>query len=93
MLDARAPGARRRRPPDPARRRRRGRRGFATSQWVDRVVTCVRGHRVRPQFGRPLAAWKARLGELGFSVQSLPMNEGTPFANVLLVGDLPPSRA
>jgi SAM-dependent methyltransferase len=68
-------------------------RGFLTSQWVDRVVTFVRGHRVRPQFGRPLAAWKARLGELGFSVQSRPMHAGTPFANVLLVGEVPGTRA
>jgi cyclopropane fatty-acyl-phospholipid synthase-like methyltransferase len=69
------------------------RRGFATSQWVDRIVTFVRGHRVPPQFGRPLAAWKARLGELGFSVVSRPMHEGTPFANILLVGDVPAPRA
>ena len=64
------------------------RRGFATSQWVDRVVTFVRGHRVRPQFGRPLADWKDRLRQLGFTVTSLPMHAGTPFANILLVGDL-----
>ena len=62
------------------------RRAFASSQWVDRVVTFVRGHRVRPQFGRPLAAWQARLGELGFSVVTRPMHAGTPFANILLVG-------
>ena len=68
------------------------RRGFATSQWVDRVVTFVRGHRVPPQFGRPLAEWKARLAELGFSVASLPMHAGTPFANILLVGDVDPQR-
>ncbi|HEX2542672.1 MAG TPA: class I SAM-dependent methyltransferase, partial [Caldimonas sp.] len=64
------------------------RRGFATSQWVDRVVTFVRGHRVRPQFGRPLGAWTSRLAELGFSVVSRPMHQGTPFANILLVGDV-----
>ena len=64
------------------------RRGFAASQWVDRVVTFVRGHRVRPEFGRPLADWKARLADLGFQVTSRPMHAGTPFANILLVGDL-----
>jgi SAM-dependent methyltransferase len=65
---------------------------FRTSQWVDRIVTSVRGHRVPPRFGRPLAAWTARRGALGFSVTSLPMHAGTPFANILLVGDLPGAR-
>ena len=60
-------------------------RGFATSQWVDAVVTFVRGHRVVPQFGRTLAQWIAQLEALGFDVRSQPMSAGTPFANVLLV--------
>ncbi|MED5618427.1 class I SAM-dependent methyltransferase [Ideonella sp. BN130291] len=63
-------------------------RGFAVSQWVDRVVTLVRGHRVPPTFGRPLADWVGLLERLGFKVRSVPMSQGTPFANVLLVGDL-----
>jgi len=63
-------------------------RGFAASQWVDRAVTLVRGHRVPPTWGRPLAAWVALLGELGFTVHSVPMSQGTPFANVLLVADV-----
>lgn len=61
------------------------RRGFAVSQWVDRVVTWVRGHRVPPTYGRPLSAWIERLRALGFQVEPRPMSEGTPFANVLLV--------
>ena len=61
------------------------RRAFAVSQWVDAVVTFVRGHRVTPQFGRTLAAWIAQLQSLGFEVRSEPMSAGTPFANVLLV--------
>lgn len=60
------------------------RRGFAISQWVDRVVTRVRGHRVTPVYGRTLPLWIAQLESLGFEVQSLPMSQGTPFANVLL---------
>jgi SAM-dependent methyltransferase len=64
------------------------RRGFAISQWVDRVVTTVRGHRVAPTWGRPLAAWVQQLQSLGFDVHSVPMSQGTPFANVLLVADL-----
>jgi SAM-dependent methyltransferase len=65
------------------------RRGFVISQWVDRVVTLVRGHRVPPTFGRPLAQWVALLKRLGFVVQPLPMSRGTPFANVLLVANVP----
>ena len=59
---------------------------FTSSQWVDRLVTHVRGHRDRPRHGRTLSDWKARLGELGFTVSSRPMHAGTPFANILLVG-------
>jgi SAM-dependent methyltransferase len=67
-------------------------RGFAVSQWVDRVVTMVRGHRVPPTWGRSVAEWSALLQRLGFVVQPLPMSEGTPFANVLLVADLGSAR-
>jgi SAM-dependent methyltransferase len=63
------------------------RRGFAISQWVDRTVTRIRGHKVSPTWGRTLQEWIALLQRLGFSVQSIPMSEGTPFANVLLVAD------
>ena len=69
------------------------RRGFAISQWVDRTVTRVRGHKVSPTWGRPLAEWMALLERLGFGVRSIPMSEGTPFANVLLVADLVPELA
>jgi SAM-dependent methyltransferase len=66
------------------------RRGFVISQWVDAVVTWVRGHRVLPQFGRTLAQWTAQLEALGFvDVRSQPMSQGTPFANVLLVARVP----
>jgi len=61
------------------------RRGFVISQWVDRIVTTIRGHRVPPTFGRPLSEWIAVLQKLGFTVQPVPMSQGTPFANVLLV--------
>jgi SAM-dependent methyltransferase len=67
------------------------RRGFAASQWVDRIVTLTRGHRVPPTFGRPLSAWIAQLRTLGFSVDAVPMSQGTPFANVLLVADRSPA--
>jgi SAM-dependent methyltransferase len=64
------------------------RRGFAISQWVDRTVTRIRGHRVSPTWGRTLSEWTSLLQRLGFSrVESIPMSAGTPFANVLLVAD------
>jgi SAM-dependent methyltransferase len=63
-------------------------RGFAISQWVDKVVTFCGGHRTPPTWGRPLAEWVAQLQSLGFVVQTVPMSQGTPFANVLLVADL-----
>ena len=69
------------------------RRGFAVSQWVDRIVCFVRGRGVKPRAGRPLSEWKARLAALGFEVSSQPMAEGTPFANVLLVATIGPMRA
>lgn len=61
------------------------RRRYLISQWVDALVTRVRGHRVLPQFGRTLAEWIAQLESLGFEVRSQPMSQGTPFANVLLI--------
>ena len=68
------------------------RRGFVASQWVDRIVTGIRGHRVAPTWGRPLADWVAALQARGFRVRSVPMSQGTPFANVLLVADLAPEK-
>ena len=65
----------------------RGGLGFAISQWVDRVVTRVRGHRVTPTFCRPLADWVLLLQDKGLSVQAIPMHQGTPFANILLRAD------
>ena len=65
----------------------RGGFGFAMSQWVDRVVTRMRGHRVTPTFCRPLADWLRLLQEKGLTVQAIPMHQGTPFANILLRAD------
>ena len=68
------------------------RSGFRNSQWIDRVVTFVRGHRVMPAFCRALAQWKQQLESLGFEVQARPMSQRTPFANVLLVARIPIER-
>jgi len=51
---------------------------------VDRVVNALRGHGWARLHSRPLAAWRAELESLGFSVEAMPMSAGTPFANVLL---------
>lgn len=60
---------------------------FHFSNWVDRVVTRIRGHKNGRLYCRSLNQWLALLDRLGFSVQVVPMNEGTPFANILLMCD------
>jgi len=65
---------------------------FAISNWVDHVVTTLRGHRLGTLHCRPLAAWQQALQKLGFVVQTQPMSQGTPFANVLLIARLPPTQ-
>lgn len=61
---------------------------FRFSVWVDHVVTFARGHRNSRLYCRPLSAWQAALAALGFRVATIPMNKGTPFANILLVAKL-----
>ena len=63
---------------------------FAMSNWVDHVVTRLRGHRLGKLYCRPLADWKTALRQLGFAVEAQPLSQGTPFANVLLVARLLP---
>ncbi|MDQ7745897.1 SAM-dependent methyltransferase [Hydrogenophaga pseudoflava] len=58
---------------------------FHISNWVDHVVTFARGHRLPRLYCRTLADWTALLTGIGFAVQSAPMSEGKPFANVMLV--------
>lgn len=57
---------------------------FRISNWVDRTVTFVRGHRLGTLYCRPLSGWVASLVALGFTVRPVPASQGTPFANVLL---------
>lgn len=61
---------------------------FKISNWVDHVVTFARGHRLPRLYCRSLSDWQAALRKLGFQVQTMPMSEGTPFANILLVARL-----
>lgn len=58
---------------------------YRWSQWVDRCVTSCRGHRLADLHGRPADEWIAALRRHGFSVEAVPMSQGTPFANVLLI--------
>lgn len=62
---------------------------FRISNWVDHIVTWVRGHRLPRLYCRALADWQAQLHHQGFDVEIKPMHEGTPFANILLVARKP----
>jgi 2-polyprenyl-3-methyl-5-hydroxy-6-metoxy-1,4-benzoquinol methylase len=62
--------------------------GFKISNWVDSIVTLVRGHSLSRLYCRPLTEWVDLLTRLGFQVESKPMSQGTPFANVLLLARL-----
>jgi len=57
---------------------------FRFTVGVDRLVSGLRGRGWKRLHSRPVAAWRAELEFLGFSVEALPMSAGTPFANVLL---------
>ena len=61
---------------------------FTMSLWVDHVATFARGHRNVRLVCRPLSVWCTALTELGFTVSTLAMKQGTPFANVLLIARL-----
>ncbi len=61
---------------------------FKLCMLVDRSVTFIRGHRLGRLYCRPAADWRRSLEALGFAVDALPMDAGTPFANTLLVARL-----
>jgi cyclopropane fatty-acyl-phospholipid synthase-like methyltransferase len=58
---------------------------FRYSQWVDRLVMLLRGHAWVRTHCRSVPQWQELLRECAFEVQAMPMSQGTPFANVLLV--------
>lgn len=62
--------------------------GFKVSNWVDRVVFFVRGHKSSRLYCRSLSEWTAVLQKIGFDVETKPMSEGTPFSNVLMLARL-----
>jgi SAM-dependent methyltransferase len=62
---------------------------YHLSNWVDLAVTFMRGLCLPRLYCRPVAEWMEILRALGFTVEPLPMNAGTPFANVMLVCRVP----
>jgi SAM-dependent methyltransferase len=62
--------------------------GFKVSNWVDSVVFFMRGHKSSRLYCRTLAEWTNVLQKIGFQVETKPMSEGTPFANVLMLARL-----
>ena len=58
---------------------------FRFSQMVDACMAAFQGHRLPPTWCRSLPEWQHALETRGFSVQVLPMSQGTWFANVLLI--------
>jgi hypothetical protein len=62
---------------------------FRLSRVGDRLVSFVQGHRRSRIWCRPLAAWIAALESRGLAVQTRPMSQGTPFANVMLISRVP----
>jgi SAM-dependent methyltransferase len=62
--------------------------GFRVSNWVDSVVFFMRGHKSSRLYCRTLAEWTHVLQKIGFQVETKPMSEGTPFANVLMLARL-----
>jgi 2-polyprenyl-3-methyl-5-hydroxy-6-metoxy-1,4-benzoquinol methylase len=62
--------------------------GFRVSNWVDSVVFFMRGHKSSRLYCRTLAEWISVLQKIGFQVETKPMSEGTPFANVLMLARL-----
>jgi len=63
--------------------------GFGLSKLVDRIVALARRHHLPRLTCRPAREWRSLLTGLGFLTEALPMSQGTPFANVLLIGKLP----
>lgn len=58
---------------------------FKYSQLVDACMAFAQGHRLSRMWCRPLREWTAALETRGFKVETVPMSNGTLFANVMLV--------
>jgi cyclopropane fatty-acyl-phospholipid synthase-like methyltransferase len=62
---------------------------FRISQWVDRCMSFLQGHRLSRMWCRPVDQWTEALARRGFVVDVRPMSAGTPFANVMLIARVP----
>ena len=58
---------------------------FHCSNWVDRTVFFLRGHRLNRVYCRTLQDWLGVISRSGFTVKQLPMHKGTPFCNIMLI--------
>jgi SAM-dependent methyltransferase len=58
---------------------------FQATRTAERLCAVARGHFRQRYHYRSEAEWRSLLEALGFSVETVPMSEGTPFANVLFV--------
>ncbi len=62
---------------------------FRLGNAIDLCVAFSRGLRLPTTYCRSLRDWTELLERLGFSVHAVPMSDGKPFANVMLVAQLP----
>jgi len=58
---------------------------FQFSNWVDRTVFFIRGHRINRIYCRTQNEWLEVLKRNGFTAEPMPMHKGTPFCNVMLI--------
>jgi SAM-dependent methyltransferase len=58
---------------------------YRYTQWVDRIVMLSRGHASVAPHCRTVEQWRSLLLDCGFDSDAVPMSQGTPFANVLLI--------
>jgi SAM-dependent methyltransferase len=61
---------------------------FGFSYYIDIVVAAARGRKLERLHCRTLKQWTTALMDLGFTLETVPMSQGTPFANVLLVAQV-----
>jgi S-adenosylmethionine:diacylglycerol 3-amino-3-carboxypropyl transferase len=54
---------------------------------LDQLMCVVRRQPLARLHTRPLTEWMATMDRLGLRARPVPMSQGTPFANVLLVAD------
>ncbi|HUL11850.1 MAG TPA: methyltransferase domain-containing protein [Methylococcaceae bacterium] len=58
---------------------------FIATRLAERLCALARGHWQQKYCYRSAAEWRDKLESLGFVVDTQPMSEGTPFANILFI--------